>query len=202
VVVAALPTLQLGGVYGLGPANQSFAPGAPVTWRSESSPARLSVQDTVAFGSSCTGTATTQALAARSVGLPARVEGCSESVVRGDDHHWTAVRSLDSPGPFGTFWHTREGSSAGNADGPWDAPSGPMLGCLQGVVPGSNIDTLWATSWGSRVDLPMLWANDATSATWARVGGINVCGSYCGAWGCGANNSQRWTQAQCGPAEL
>ena len=205
VVVAAMPTLQLGGVYALtaagGPsaANETLAPGAPISWRSESSPARLSVQDTVQFGASCTGTATTMAMAARSVGLPARVVGCSESVVRGDDHHWLEVRDWSAPGPFGTHWHTREGASAGNADGPWDAPSGPMLGCLQGVVPGSSLDTLWATSWGSTTNLPTLWANDARSALWARIGGVNVCGDYCTAWGCGANNSQRWTQAQCGP---
>jgi transglutaminase-like putative cysteine protease len=104
--------------------------------------------------------------AARSVGIPARLAGCSESVVRGDgawwgagrepprlergaswvrlfphtsapptrastgcaDHHWAEFYDPLSPGPFGDFWHTREGSSAGNPDGPWDSPSGPMLG--------------------------------------------------------------------------
>lgn len=69
----------------------------------------------------------------------------------------TEVRDWSSPGPFGTYWHTREGASAGNPDGPWDAPSGPMLGCLQGVLPGSSIDTLWATSWGSSMHFPTLW---------------------------------------------
>lgn len=199
-VVAAMSSLQLGGVYGVGPSNQTFAPGLPVTWHSESSPARLSVQDTVQFGASCTGTATTQVMAARSVGLPVRLAGCSESVVRGDDHHWTEFYDpVTSPGPFGTGWHTREGSSAGNADGPWDAPSGPMLGCLQGVIPGSTIDTLWATSWGSTVNLPTLWTNDTRTALWARVGGVNVCGNYCTAWGCGANNTNKWSQQECGP---
>lgn len=88
IVVAAIPTLQLGGVYGQGPSPQSYAAGLPITWHSESSPARLSVQDTVQFGASCTGTAITQIMAARSVGLPVRLAGCSESIVRGDDHHW------------------------------------------------------------------------------------------------------------------
>jgi hypothetical protein len=67
-------------------------------------------------------------------------------------------------------------------------------------VPGSSIDSLWATSWGSDVNLPTLWANDSLSATWARIGGLNRCGAYCQAWGCGANNTAHWTQAQCGPA--
>lgn len=200
IVVSAIPSLQIGGTYGLGPVNQSFDAGLPITWHSESSPARLSVQDTVQFGASCTGTAITQIMAARSVGLPVRLAGCSESVIRGDDHHWTEVRDWTSPGPFGTFWHTREGASAGNPDGPWDAPSGPMLGCLQGVIPGSSIDTLWASSWGSTVALPTLWSNDSRSMRWARIGGINVCGDYCTAWGCGVNNTQHWKQAQCGPA--
>ena len=96
IVVAALPSVQLSGTYGLGPANQSYVPGLPITWHSESSPARLSVQDTVNFGASCTGTGITQVHAARAVGLPVRLAGCTESVVRGDDHHCesTAVEGL------------------------------------------------------------------------------------------------------------
>ena len=239
-LVAALPATQIVGAVAQGGV---LSPGQPITWHSESSPARLSVQDTVQvrgregaaargltwrccaggsasrrplavyshsphpfpsppiqWGSSCTGTGVTQVAAARSVGLPARLAGCSESVVRGDDHHWTEVLDRNSAvGPFKNFWHTREGASKGNEEGPWDAPSAPMLGCLQGVVPGSSLDSIWATSALSQTYLPALWANDARSITWSFVGGVNVCGDYCTAWGCGVNNSLHYTQAQCGP---
>lgn len=203
VVADAIPALQLAGLLGtMGAAAASTVPipGPPVTWRSETSPARLSVQDVVSFGGSCTGTGIVLVAAARSVGVPARLAGCSESVVRLDDHHWAEFYDPASTGPFGDGWHTREGTAAGNPDGPWDAPSGPMLGCMAGVVPGSPMDTLWATSWGSAVNMPTLWANDTRSATWARIGGVNRCGAYCGAWGCGVNNTVHYTQAQCGPA--
>lgn len=42
-------------------------------------------------------------------------------------------------------------------------------------------------------------SNDARSAVWAKIGGVNVCGDYCTAWGCGTNNTQKWSQSQCGP---
>lgn len=189
---------------GANAATEVLAPGAPVTWHSETSPAFLSPQQVVQLGGSCTGTGILLVAAARSVGIPARLAGCSESVVRGDDHHWAEFYEPTDVGssPFGDGWHTREGSSAGNPDGPWDAPSGPMLGCLQGVVPGSAMDTLWASSWSSPTFLPSLWANDSFAATWGHVGGLNRCGAYCGAWGCGTNNTEHWTQAQCGPATL
>ena len=138
--------------------------------------------------------------AARSVGIPARLAGCPESVVRGDDHHWAEFYDPASPGPFGDGWHTKEGVSAGNAGGPWDSPSGPMLGCLAGTVPGSAMDSLWAVWPSAPAVAPTLWSNDTWSQTWARVAGVNRCGAYCQAWGCGMNNSQHWTQAQCGPA--
>ena len=120
----------------------------------------------VFFGGSCTGTGIFLVLAARSVGIPTRIEGCSESVVRGDDHHWASFYDPADAGPFGDFWHTKEGESAGNEGGPWDAPSGPMSGCLQGVVPGSAMDSLWASVHSSDVQLPLLWANDTTATEW------------------------------------
>lgn len=174
--------------------------GTPISWRSEVSPAILSPSQVIEFqGGSCTGTALILAAACRSIGIPARVAGCSESVVRGDDHHWIEFWDGSDPGPFGDFWHTKEGVSAGNEGGPWDTPSGPMNGCLQGVVPGSNIDTIWAASWGSRDYLPTLWANNTFAATWAHNGGVNRCGAYCTSWGCGTNQTGHWSQAACGP---
>ena len=101
------------------------------------------------------------------------------------------------PGPFGDSWHTKEGESAGNTGGPWDAPSGPMLGCLRGVAPFSPLDSLWAASWSSATYMPFLWSNDSWSAAWSFVGGLDRCGAYCTAWGCGTNNSMRWSQAEC-----
>eukprot|EP01051_Picozoa_sp_SAG22_P004596 SAG22_NODE_250_length_13779_cov_6.413450_6_plen_161_part_00 len=38
------------------------------------------------------------------------------------------------PGPFGDYWHTKEGVSRGNAGGPWDGASGPMAGCMRGLT--------------------------------------------------------------------
>ena len=176
-----------------------LVPGNPVSWHSEVSPAFLSPQQVVQLGGSCTGTGILFVAAARAVGVPARLAGCSESVVRGDDHHWLEYYDASTAGPFGDGWHTREGPSAGNADGPWDSPSGPMKGCLAGVVPGSQLDTLWASSWSASTFLPALWANSSASRKWAFVGGVNRCGAYCSAWGCGVNNSIHYSQAQCGP---
>lgn len=31
-----------------------------------------------------------------------------------------------------------------------------MSGCLQGVIPGSQMDSLWATRWGTTQNLPLL----------------------------------------------
>ena len=63
------------------------------------------------------------AAVARSVGIPIRVAGCSQSILD-DDHHWTEFYDDKSAsGPFGDSWHTKEGVSKGNEGGPWDAPS-------------------------------------------------------------------------------
>jgi hypothetical protein len=197
VLSDAIPAAQTLGLLGF--TTTGAVPGNPITWMSETSPGYLSPQQVASRGASCTGTAIVLGAVARAVGIPARVAGCSESVARGDDHHWVEFFDGTSPGPFGDGWHTKEGVSKGNEGGPWDSPSGPMLGCAQGVVPQSAMDTLWAASWGSATYLPTLWSNDAWDQTWSFVGGENRCGTYCQAWGCGANNSVHYTQAQCGP---
>lgn len=181
--------------------NFDILPGPPITWHSSVSPAYISVEQVAAFGGSCTGTAAVLVAAARSVGVPARLAGCGESGQSLDDHHWVEYfsppDSADGPGPFGDGWHTKEGVSVGNAGGPWDSPSGPMLGCLAGVVPYSSLDSLWAASWTSATYMPLLWSNDTYNAAWSFVGGLDRCGAYCTAWGCGVNNSVHYSQAQC-----
>ena len=172
-------------------------PGPPMTWHSSVSPAYISPETVAAFGGSCTGTGVVLVAAARAVGIPARLAGCGESGSSGDDHHWAEYFDASSPGPFNDSWHTKEGTSAGNAGGPWDSPSGPMLGCLAGVVPYSAMDSLWAASWTSSTYMPLLWSNDSYSATWSFMGGLDRCGVYCTAWGCGAGNSMHYSQAQC-----
>jgi len=176
--------------------------GQPLTWRSSVSPAFISVEQVAMFGGSCTGTGIVMVAAARSVGIPARLAGCGESIARHDDHHWAEFFDPSSPGPFGDFWHTKEGTSLGNEGGPWDFPSGPMNGCLQGVIPYSAIDSLWAASWSSNIYMPMLWSNDSWAATWSFVGGHDRCGAYCSAWGCGINNSMHYNQTQCSQYSL
>jgi transglutaminase-like putative cysteine protease len=52
----------------------------------------------VLHGGSCTGTGIVLVAAARSVGIPARLAGCPESVVRGDDHHCKAVAAAHGVG--------------------------------------------------------------------------------------------------------
>eukprot|EP00939_MAST-03C_sp_MAST-3C-sp1_P000190 g190.t1 len=77
VVAAAMPVTAPAGVLVL---NSTAVPGSVVRWQSETSPMRLSPEQVVLLGgASCTGTAITMAAAARSVGIPARVAGCSQS---------------------------------------------------------------------------------------------------------------------------
>jgi len=200
VVADAMPSLQALGVLATSAGGATtLQPGIPISWMSETSPGYLSPQQVAEHAGSCTGTAITMAAAARAVGLPARVAGCSQSVP-GDDHHFVEFYDPASPGPFGDYWHTKEGTSKGNEGGPWDAPSGPMNGCLQALVPRSRLNTMWAGAWGASEALPMLWSNNAWATTFARVGGVNRCGAYCAAWGCGANNTEHYTQAECEPA--
>ena len=77
-----------------------------------------------------------------------------------------------------------------------------MNGCLKGVLPNSQLNTMWASAWSSPEYLPTLWAMNGllTGENFARVGGLNVCGSYCSAWGCGPTQTSFWDQSACGPA--
>lgn len=173
-----------------------------ITWRSSVSPGFLSPEQVATAFGSCTGTGILMVAAARSIGIPARLAGCSQTDVPNDDHHWLEFYDPSSPGPFGTYWHTKEGTSKGNEGGPWDSPSGPMSGCLKGVLPSSQLNTMWASAWSSPEYLPTLWAMDGplTGENYARVGGLNVCGAYCSAWGCGPNQTSFWNQSACSPA--
>lgn len=198
-VVANIPWAMSQGALLEGHAEQRIVPGRGVVWKSETAPARLSPRQVVAFGGSCTGTAVVLGASLRAAGLPVRLAGCSESIVRNDDHHWVEFYDGAAPGPFGDHWHTKEGVSQGNSGGPWDSPSAPMKGCLKGVVPLNRLETLWATSWSSPTFLPTLWHSSRWAATWGHVGGINRCGAYCTAWGCGVNQTQHWSQQQCAP---
>ena len=197
----ALPRAAALGLLAMSPTGGSnddvLIPGQPFTWHSSVSPAFVSVEQVAAFGGSCTGTGVVMVAAARAIGIPARLAGCGETVVRGDDHHWCEFWDGSDPGPFGDGWHTKEGTSRGNEGGPWDSPSGPMLGCLAGVVPFSAMDSLWATSPSSAVYMPLLWSNDTFSQAWSFVGGLDRCGAYCTAWGCGPGNAFHYSQAEC-----
>ena len=200
-LAALVPTAAAGFAPSLVGAGGAVAPqpGNVITWRSETSPGYLSPEQVAGAFGSCTGTGIFLVAAARAIGIPARLAGCSQTDVSGDDHHWAEFYDAADPGPFGTYWHTKEGTSLGNEGGPWDAPSGPMLGCLRGVVPGSQLNTMWASAWSSATYLPTLWASDGplTGAAFAFVGGENVCGAYCSAWGCGPNNTERYNQSAC-----
>jgi len=200
ILAAAIPDAQLLGALGMVSTNgENLYPGPPVSWVSESSPGFLSPQQVVEHGASCTGTAIIMADVFRSLGIAARMAGCSESVAAGDDHHWVEYWDGSVAGPFGDFWHTKEGTSAGNTGGPWDSPSGPMGGCLQGTTPGDQLRTIWASSWSSSTYLPLLWSDNSWSKTWSHVGGINRCGAYCTAWGCGPNRTSFYIQSACEP---
>jgi len=201
-IVAAIPQTQSEGTFAFTndlSGEVRFLPGPPFSWISESSPGYLSPQQIAQHGGSCTGTGILLVLACRSAGIPARLAGCSESFIRGDDHHWIEFWDNSDPGPFGDFWHTKEGVSRGNPGGPWDSPSDPMANCVRGVVPRSTMDTLWATSWSSPEFLPSLWSNSSWAEEWKFVGGINRCGVYCSSWGCGPDRSMKWSQDACGP---
>ena len=198
-IADAIPRAQVLGVLSsqVNVTTEEMISGPTINWKSETSPAFISVEQVAAFGGSCTGTGIVLVAAARALGIPARLAGCGETDVRGDDHHWAEFYDASSIGPFGDFWHTKEGTSKGNEGGPWDAPSGPMNGCLIGVVPFSPIDSLWAASWISSTYMPLLWSNDSWSAQWSFVGGVDRCGAICSAWGCGVNNSFHWSQKEC-----
>lgn len=194
----AIPRAHAAGVLSFD--NEQLSLGASVHWQSETSPMRMSPEQVIMLGGgSCTGTAIVMAAAARSVGIPARVTGCSQSI-KDDDHHWIEFYDPTSTSsPFGDHWHTKEGTSSGNEGGPWDAPSSPMNTCLQKLLPKdpARLNTIWASSWSSEIYMPLQWSMMIESQRLAFVGGQNRCGDYCGAWGCGTNQTKKWTQKEC-----
>ena len=202
-IASLIPGASLSGTTALTTADGSLEldAGEPVSWHSGSAPRYMSVAQIVASGGSCTGTAIVLAAALRAVGIPARLAGCStEAPQNDDDHHWVEYFDAADAGPFGDYWHTKEGVSKGNAGGPWDAPSGPMNGCLRGVVAGSSLDSMWSSSWSAPTFQPTLWGADEWAVANRWKGGINRCGAYCTAWGCGANQTSHWTQDECAPS--
>jgi hypothetical protein len=112
---------------------------------------------------------------------------------------WCEFYDDTTPSPFSDFWHTKEGVSIGNEGGPWDSLSIPMQGCMRGVKPRSVVNTLWAASWSSSTYLPLQWSDSITAEDWSFVGGINRCGAYCTAFGCGVNQSSHWDAHECQP---
>ena len=75
-----------------------------------------------------------------------------------------------------------------------------MNTCLRELIPKDphRLNTIWATQWSSGVLLPLQWQVPAGPALrLAAVGGVNRCGAYCTAWGCGANQTDRWSQSAC-----
>ena len=275
-IAALIPSTSSEGVMVV---NDVLVAGSPFTWKSSTAPAYLSPQQVAQTGASCTGTALVMLAAYRSVGIPARIAGCSNEYVDGgvgggsttanhgrrlpgtmistmpptaitstivvisssrrspclppcwypnpprttvrykngawvdDDHHWVEFYDATRKGPFSPSggaddddiesWHTKEGTSKGNAGGPWDSPSSSMNGCLAKMVPGDRMATLWSSSWSSPVFLPTMWHNDSWATTTGFVGGYNACGRYCSAWGCGNGTSMDqnnyYSQPECGP---
>jgi hypothetical protein len=65
--------------------------GPVFTWHSETSPGYLSPQQVASRYASCTGTGIVMVAAARSIGIPARLAGCSQTDVPNDDHHWAEL---------------------------------------------------------------------------------------------------------------
>lgn len=121
------------------------------------------------------------AAAARSIGIPARITGCSQSILD-DDHHWIEFfdPSDANGGPFGDSWHTKEGTSAGNEGGPFDSPSGPMNLCLKKLIAKdpARLNTIWSSAWSSQEYLPFQWSPQETrGAALSFVGGVNRCGA-------------------------
>lgn len=112
-----MPRLEASGVLALatsiGSSSSDMSVGPWVKWQSESSPALLSPQQVVQWGGSCTGTALTMLAAYRSVGIPARIAGCSNEYINGEwanvDHHWVEFWDSTLPGPFDDEpqWHTK-----------------------------------------------------------------------------------------------
>ena len=201
LLTTLIPQAAPSGTFTMQSTTTTFISGPVITWKSETSPGMLSPSQIGAFGGSCTGTAIVLVAAARSIGIPARLAGCSQSIPN-DDHHWVEFWDGNDPGPMGDYWHTREGVSKGNEEGPWDSLSTPMRNCLNNLIPKDRLNTLWASSFSSSIFLPTLWSDNSNfNQIWAWKGGINRCGAYCQTWGCGPNSDQKYTQNECNPAD-
>ncbi len=198
-------TIPLAAASGLLELNNTSSSGYVVSWKSETSPMRLSPQDIIELGGgSCTGTAITMSAVARSVGIPIRIAGCSQSI-QDDDHHWTEYYDSSLIGPFGDSWHTKEDTSKGNEGGPWDRPSAPMNTCLKYLIPHdpTGLNSIWVSQWSSPLMMPLQWGPEISKShhiSWlngSSVSGSNRCGPYCAAWGCGMNQTQKYKQNEC-----
>ena len=88
-LASLIPKAAMAGVTALdrGAGNREFISGNPVTWHTGSSPIDMSPQQIVQNGGSCTGTAVLLAAVLRSVGIPARVTGCSTELPDNDNDH-------------------------------------------------------------------------------------------------------------------
>ena len=87
--------------------DREFIAGEPVKWHTGSSPLQMSSQQIVMNGGSCTGTAILLAAVLRSVGIPARVTGCSTELPDNDnDHHWVEFCPSLAPCPFAALHHS------------------------------------------------------------------------------------------------
>jgi hypothetical protein len=88
-LASLIPKAEMAGVTALqrGNGDREFVAGSPVTWHTGSSPLDMSSQQIVQNGGSCTGTAVLLAAVLRSVGIPARVTGCSTELPDNDNDH-------------------------------------------------------------------------------------------------------------------
>jgi len=203
IPIAAMQGSGSGSAF-LRPDGQHIITSVPVTWHTGMGAIDLSSQEIVENGGSCSGTAVLLAAVLRSVGIPCRVTGCSDesaAAAKGNDHHWVEYWDPSFPGPFGDAWHTKEGVSKGNAGGPWDGASGPMNGCMRGLVGKNAHDMIYSASWSSKRFMPTLWGMDKWSKTNRWKGGIPRCKSYCSKWGCGVNQSSHYNTSKEGTCE-
>jgi hypothetical protein len=101
-LAAAIPAADPLGALAVNNANgTAVVPGPPISWHSEVSPAYLSPQQVSTWGGSCTGTGIVLVAAARAVGIPARLAGCSQSIPD-DDTTGASISTPARPGHLAT----------------------------------------------------------------------------------------------------
>ena len=83
----------------------------------------------------------------------------------------------------------------GNEEGPWDALSGAMAGCLSKLILKSEMNNLYSSKWSGDTAMPLLWGVDPT---WSRIGSEGRCGAYCTRFGCGPGMAHQFSQDECG----